>query len=262
MATLEDKLTGEKLQYYYSSSEDEEGDAEPPPSAAPQQQCNIKSKGQRTTSNTGPKGVVQDWQLYKQLEEQDREENEKQKLELAKKLCLTASSKAEDEARKLDEEFDAEFNELMSEDFLLKFQKQRIAEMMKMSGQIKKFGKVVTLNSSDEFLDAVDKEDPSITVVIHIFDTKYSACKKVNEFLEPIAADYNTIKFCKINSGVAGMSRNFHANGLPALLIYKGKELIGNHVRLTDELSDDFFQSDLESFLIENNVMIDKSLYQ
>lgn len=261
MATLEDKLTGEKLQYYCSSSEDEETAFEST-TAAPTPQPTVIGKTHRTTSNTGPKGVVQDWQLYKQLEEQNREESEKQKIELAKKLCLTTSSVRDDEERKLNEELDAEFSELMSEEFLLRFQKERIAEMMKISGHRKTFGQVVTLNSSDEFLDAVDKEDPTVTVVIHIFDTKYSACKKVNEFLEPIAAEYSTIKFCKINSGVAGMSRNFHVNGLPALLVYKGKELIGNHVRLTDELSDDFYQSDLESFLIENNVMIDKSLYQ
>lgn len=258
MATLEDKLTGEKLQYYCSSSEDEEtAEKEQLPHST-----SLKKPNNRTTSNTGPKGVVQDWQLYKQLEEQNRDDNEKQKVEMAKKFCLATSSTREDEQRKLNEELEAEFSELMSEDFLLRFQKQRIAEMMEISGHIKKFGKVLSLNSSDEFLDAVDKEDPTITVVIHIFDTKYSACKKVNEFLEPIAADYNTIKFCKINSGLAGMSRNFNANGLPALLVYRGKELIGNHVRLTDELSDDFFQSDLESFLVENSVMIDKSLYQ
>lgn len=256
MATLEDKLTGEKLQYYCSSSDEEEtnavvSEAEP------------KNKNAaRTSSNCGPKGVVQDWQLYKQLEEQNRRENEKQGIELAKQFSLTASSIKEDEERKFNEELDSELSELMTEDFLSRFQKQRIAEMMEISGHTKKFGKVISLNSSDEFINAVDKEDPSITVVIHIFDSKYSACKKVNEFLDPIAADYSTIKFCKINSGVAGMSRNFNANGLPALLVYKGKELIGNHVRLTDELSDDFFQSDLENFLIENSVMIDKSLYQ
>lgn len=259
MTTLEDKLTGEKLQYYCSSSEDEETEnaniAEPNTNA-------VCTGAARTSSNCGPKGVVQDWQLFKQLQEQKRRDNEKQKFELAKQFSLTTSSEKEDKERKFNEEFDSEFSELMSEDFLSRFQKQRIAEMMEISGHAKKFGKVVSLNSSDEFLDAVDKEDPSITVVIHIFDTKYSACKKVNEFLDPIAADYSTIKFCKINSGVAGMSRNFNANGLPALLVYKGKELIGNHVRLTDELSDDFFQSDLESFLIENSVMIDKILYQ
>lgn len=259
MATLEDKLTGEKLQYYCSSSEDEEEPQKLEKDPTPSLQNQNRSHGKH---QTGPKGVVQDWQLYKQLESEQREENERQRIELAKKLSVTTSTAREDEERKLDEELDAEFQELMSEEFLQRFQKERIAEMMKKSGHVKKFGQVIDLNSCDEFLDAVDKEDESVTVVIHIYDVKYSPCKKVNEYLSIIAADYNTIKFCKINSSVAGMSRNFHANGLPALLVYKGKQLIGNHIRVTDDLTDDFFASDLESFLIENGVMIDKSLYQ
>ena len=39
--------------------------------------------------------------------------------------------------------------------------------------------------------------------------------------------------------------------GVPALLIYKNKELIGNFIRLSDDLGDDFFASDVEGFLVE-----------
>lgn len=251
MSTLEDKLTGEKLQYYCSSSEDEDTEI-----TAAACSTNTKNAPFTASNNTGPKGVVQDWLLYKELEKQNRLENEKQTIELAKKMCLTAN--AED----VDEDLNSEFQELMSEDFLLRFQKERIAQIMAIRGHNKQFGKVILLNSSEDFLDAVDKEEQSITVVIHIFDNKHIGCKKINEFLQIIAADYKSVKFCKINCGVAGMSQNFYANGLPAILVYKGKELVGNHVRLTDELSNDFFPSDLENFLIENNVIIDKALYQ
>jgi len=80
MATLEDKLLGEKLQYYCSSSEeedngdDEKGARDPrkggagltintDPNAAPA--GGFRSQG---SMNTGPKGVVKDWQRFKQLE--------------------------------------------------------------------------------------------------------------------------------------------------------------------------------------------------
>ena len=39
--------------------------------------------------------------------------------------------------------------------------------------------------------------------------------------------------------------------GLPALLVYKGGQLIGNFVRVSDQLGDDFFAMDVESFLQE-----------
>ena len=41
------------------------------------------------------------------------------------------------------------------------------------------------------------------------------------------------------------------ATGVPALLIYKNKELIGNFIRLSDEFGTDFFATDVESFLHE-----------
>jgi len=39
--------------------------------------------------------------------------------------------------------------------------------------------------------------------------------------------------------------------GLPAILVYKKGELIGNFVRLTDEFGVDMYPTDIESFLIE-----------
>ena len=48
--------------------------------------------------------------------------------------------------------------------------------------------------------------------------------------------------------------------GVPALLVYKSGELVKSFVRLTDSLGDDFYASDLESFLIENGVMSDAKL--
>jgi len=38
---------------------------------------------------------------------------------------------------------------------------------------------------------------------------------------------------------------------LPAILVYKKGELIGNFVRLTDEFGDDMYPADIESFLVE-----------
>lgn len=41
---------------------------------------------------TGPKGVIQDWRRYKQLETEKREEHEKERIELAKKLSVQCRS--------------------------------------------------------------------------------------------------------------------------------------------------------------------------
>jgi len=40
-------------------------------------------------------------------------------------------------------------------------------------------------------------------------------------------------------------------SGVPALLVYRKGELIGNFVHLSDEFGDEFYSTDVESFLIE-----------
>ena len=107
MATQDDKLLGEKLHYYCSSSEDEAEDNEP---AGQDSVAPVSSDG-GAAMNTGPKGVIKDWQRYKQLEREERAEQEAEKLALAKRLALTCRTDREDQEAKnkeqsLDEEFE------------------------------------------------------------------------------------------------------------------------------------------------------------
>ena len=101
MATLDDKLMGEKLHYYCSSSEDE--DEEQKPKFVPDSEVKDGSKVP-VGANTGPKGVIRDWRRFKQLERENRENSEKEKLELAKKLALTCRSERQD--KEIDDEID------------------------------------------------------------------------------------------------------------------------------------------------------------
>jgi len=84
MATLDDKLLGEKLHYYCSSDEDEgekdsgdEGEEGAGGAAAPEPVPTsfhpVTNPGEH---NTGPKGVLADWRRFKQLETEKREEAE------------------------------------------------------------------------------------------------------------------------------------------------------------------------------------------
>ena len=83
MATLDDKLLGEKLHYYCSSSDDEgEGSEDEAGTgkgvtkgAGGGGKAVSQTPGQAwdgSSANTGPKGVLKDWQRYKQLETEMR----------------------------------------------------------------------------------------------------------------------------------------------------------------------------------------------
>lgn len=266
MATLEDKILGNPIENYCSSDEGENNDSgddgensnsKEDPTIT--EESNSLPKWSGTAENTGPKGVISDWQRFKQLENENREKQEREKLELFKKLSITAKTTAEDEKAREQEEIDAEFAELMSDDILLQFQKRRMMEMFDKTGKPLTFGKVVSILNADEFLNAVDKEHKLTTVVIHIFENNVNACKAMNKCLVTVAKAYPMVKFCKIIGSVAGMSRHFKASGVPALLVYKAGQIIGNFVRISDELGNDFYPSDVENFMIEHGMLPDKS---
>lgn len=102
MTTLDDKLLGEKLQYYYSSSEDEDSDHEDkdggrgaPGSSS--MTAEAEPAGEGISVNTGPKGVINDWRRFKQLETEQREEQCREMERLIKKLSMTCRSHLDEE---------------------------------------------------------------------------------------------------------------------------------------------------------------------
>ena len=110
MATLDDKLMGEKLHYYCSSSEDE--DEAQAPTFTPESQLPSRRPN---APQTGPKGVIEDWRRYKQLERENRAEQDAEKIALAKKLSMTCRTDKEDQQAKLEEEkLDQELEVILS----------------------------------------------------------------------------------------------------------------------------------------------------
>jgi len=258
MATLDDKLMGEKLHYYCSSSEDED-EQEPAPQG---NEASVPRPTPGQGPQTGPKGVIEDWRRFKQLETEKRQENEQERTLLAKKLAMTCRSERED--KEVETEVDKLEQEIENEDdeFLKEYMKKRMQEMVEASVINRKhFGHVFDLISGDQFLHTVDHpEHKNVLMIIHIWEQHNEACKAVDGCLKIIAKDYSHVKFCRIQASAAGLSQKFKISGVPALLVYRSGELVSRFVRLSDTLGDDFYASDLESFLIENGVLSDAKL--
>lgn len=81
----------------------------------------------------------------------------------------------------------------------------------------------------------------------------------MNKCLTRLAKLYPTAKFCRVQSFQVGVSESFVKNGLPALLVYKGGELKGNLLRVTDTLGQDYTVDDLETFLQEQQCLPSES---
>ncbi|XP_023227436.1 phosducin-like protein isoform X2 [Centruroides sculpturatus] len=268
MATLDDKLLGEKLHYYCSS--DEEIDDDEDSNNDDDETTLIRTakfnssdynEWEGSSTNTGPKGVIKDWQRYKQLENEKRDEQEREKLELFKKLSLTCRSNLDDEqAKQKEEEIEKDLQELMNDEFLKEYMQKRMEEMMKSVQNKTKFNALYNLKNGQEYLEAIEKEKPTVTIVIHIYTADIPGCEAMNGCLQCLAQEYPSVKFCRLEASSAGMSKHFENYGVPALLVYKGGQLIGNFVRLTDEFGDDFYAGDVENFLLEHGMLPDQSL--
>lgn len=267
MSTLENKILGEKLHYYCSSSsEDEENDSadsdketedEKYPQIITDSIEPSFSEWDGTSSNTGPKGVIKDWQRYKQLQAEKRDEQDKERIKLIKKLSLTCRSSLDEEKEKI-MQTDPDLAELLTDEFLLEYQKQRMKEMLAKTEKLR-FGRIINLETADQFLEAVDNEEKSITIIVHIYENNIPGCEAMNGSLISVADDYPYVKFCKILGSVAGLSKHFKKEGVPALLVYKAGQIIGNFVHITDYLGEDFYASDVETFLIEHGMLTDKN---
>lgn len=100
------------------------------------------------------------------------------------------------------------------------------------------------------------QEDKNSIIVVFIYEKIAPNCKTVVNCVRDVAKDYPQVKFCTIEATSVGLSKHFKISGVPAILTYKGGELLASFVRITETLGDDFYSSDLESFLIENQILV------
>lgn len=279
MTTLDDKLLGEKLQYYYSSSEDEDSDHEDKDGgrgapASSSMTAEAEPAGEGISINTGPKGVINDWRRFKQLETEQREEQCREMERLIKKLSMTCRSHLdEEEERQREKDLQEKMSSkmtlkeftVMNEDqddeaFLQQYRKQRMEEMRRQLHRGPQFKQVFEIPSGEGFLDMIDKEQKSTLIMVHIYEDGVPGTEAMHGCMICLAGEYPAVKFCRVRSSVIGASSRFTRNALPALLIYKGGELIGNFVRVTDQLGEDFFAVDLEAFLQEFGLLPEKEV--
>ncbi|OXA37248.1 phosducin-like protein isoform X3 [Folsomia candida] len=284
---LEAKILGERAENYCDSDEGEHeedrGAGDPATTSGPKEGVVGGDQGQMgapkwggTSQNTGPKGVLRDWELYKEHQEILRREEEQNLIRMVKESSLSCRTEREDQqAAEMLEEIhekiadevgtDPDLEDLLSDKVLEQFIQKRMELMSSGEGAsgadcFPRFGVgLVEIASGDEFLQIVDGSDPRVPVVVHIYDDQHPECARLNECLASLSELYPRVQFCKMRAREGGMSAVFQAKGVPALLVYKGGSLIGNYVRLGDEFGTEFYVGDVENFLIENGMIEDRA---
>jgi len=174
----------------------------------PESEIREEESWKGSATNTGPKGVIKDWQRFKQLESQKSQEATAEKRALAKKLSMTCKSADLDEHLDKKEPVLEEEAELIEDEFFQEYIKKKFMEMNKKLNDLPKFGEVLEL-SGETFLGEIDNENRNVKILIHIYDQKIPECRLMNECLETISRNYLVVKFCKIKSVEINLSEKF-----------------------------------------------------
>ncbi|EUB64551.1 Phosducin-like protein [Echinococcus granulosus] len=261
--SFDDKILGEKVDNYCSSSEGGEDSDESDGGEGHEAISGVAAPPLATdtlshrVAQTGPKGVIADYKQYRKLKDEQEKLKSEVSLQVAKKCALTSRPYSADQSAKEEEQQLKEMLEgLMDDDdaFLAQYRQKRLAEMQGALKSLPIYARVYELNTGN-FVSEIDKEPAEVTVIVHIYEEGNPACKSTNEAFECLCKAYPHSKFCKIRASTAFLSRNFVANGVPAILVYKNKEMIGNLISISKELDDYFPPEELETYLFEHGFL-------
>ena len=277
---LDDRLLGEKDQYYASSSEDElDGDDDlteysnrrprlekvnlalekPDPEDDNPFSYKRRQKKLHNSSNTGPKGVLQDMKDYNRKEQQ------------AAKIL-----------NKIDEQ-----TVFSNDTFYEEYRQKRLLEMQQAAGLRSLKNQENTQNLSldrligkydeitvNEYLEITDDEMPknekkrdsiigSSCILVHLYDEEEFLCDIIDDCMDSLAKRYDAqtpdkILFCKIRARDLGSGTSFVDSAVPTIQCYrfggKTNENLGSVVKpeIVEDLGEDFTGEDLFRFLRNN----------
>ena len=228
----------------------------------------LANKNGSNMHSTGAKGVLNDYHQHKQIEKYQRQmEQEERNNILSRALngaylrpgesSISAASLAESKKQ----------HEGESEDEFLAQYRQKRLNQMKQSHSLPCFGNFSELETPYEYADVIDKSDPQISVIIHIYEPSIPECNLLNQHLDHLARNDLKVgtRFCRIRAFT--LKDNFDIIGLPVLVLYRSSKLVKNWTRVIDYFAPEsrrkFTLNDVQELLepeIENGLYMMKNL--
>ncbi|XP_004578873.2 phosducin [Ochotona princeps] len=218
-------------------------------------------EGQAT--HTGPKGVINDWRKFK-LESEDSDSIPPSKKEILRRM--SSHNKDDKDAkdrlgRKMStQEYELIHQEKEDENCLRKYRRQCMQDLHQKLSFGPRYGFVYELQTGEQFLETIEKEQKNTTIVVHIYEEGIKGCDALNSSLTCLASEYPMVKFCKIKASNTGAGDRFSSDVLPTLLVYKGGELISNFINIGEQFAEEFFAGDVESFLNEYGLLPEREI--
>ncbi|KAI6645742.1 Phosducin-like protein [Oopsacas minuta] len=144
--------------------------------------------------------------------------------------------------------------------FLDLWRQKELKDMKKSKEKVKSpvgaGSRLLELNQ-ETFSSSIDNNEPNTVLIIHVYGDN-PRCKEVSKHLTSLSVYYPQVKFCQVDAIHAGMSESFVSQGLPAILVYRGTEVIGSFPNITTLVvgeGNEIYYDELESFLIDNGIL-------
>ncbi|CAL8276836.1 unnamed protein product [Lota lota] len=201
-------------------------------------------------NHTGPKGVINDWRRFKL----DLAEQQPARRDLLRQMSREEGPERPHRKMSVQE---CELVQQEDEQSLRRYRKQCMQEMHERLSFGPTFDTVHHLLTGEDFLEVIEKE-PRALVVVHIYQHGVRGCEEMNSSLDCLATEYPSVKFCRIDAVATGAIERFSSDVLPALLVYRAGELLGNFLSVTKHLNHDFFATDVEVLLNQYGLLPEK----
>jgi hypothetical protein len=236
-----------------SDSEDDEfyfKDLPPPSSSLATQHTTMPL---RPTGNTGVKGVIADYKEAQREEQVQLAEEHLDNLQRLKRATQpsirpreTASNETKQQKNNYPDNISDDDGDGDDDDLLKQFRQQRIAQLQNKSHAMPTFGTLSSI-SPEEYVELVDDIDPRVFVVVHLYEPSISASRMLHLALDKVAQAMEYAKFIEVKALDA--NPNLDLICLPAILVYKGGNLVCNMIKVTDELPKAFTAEDVKEAL-------------
>mmetsp|Transcript_32371 Transcript_32371/g.85050 ORF Transcript_32371/g.85050 Transcript_32371/m.85050 type:complete len:368 (+) Transcript_32371:241-1344(+) len=214
-------------------------------------------------AKTGPKGVLNDYKEHKRIEAHNKQVDKLHREAVLNRMAYGATAsntlslaqeRIDAQVAQQEREAEEEADAAEEEDFLSKFREARIRELQSASTQ-PVFGNIVEV-AAHEYCEAIDKCDPRVFVVVHIYEDYVKECGRMNRCFEELARSYTNVKFVRLKSTESPSP--FDPVTLPTICVYKAGDLCNSFVRVQDTVGTNFSSDDIEWMLNQEGVFESK----
>ncbi|CAJ0929066.1 unnamed protein product, partial [Mesorhabditis belari] len=245
MASLESKLLDGANAGYCSSSEgeDESGWKVSNDDDTHQQNVMRQLPG---TSNTGAKGVLSDFQLFREEVMHHREQKNQQIVKQAQRGMMESSKEERERVQNGDDDDDETLENMRA---------KRLQEMRKALT-----GRIFEITDSKQYLEASESNTSSLILVM-IYEPGHEGSEHLTHIFKILAADFPDAKFLRANAALLGTTKNFKTLALPTLQVFFNGALVGNFVCVDKQLPEEYTTFQLIQFLERKRILLRQNRY-